>query len=115
MKQIIVILLAVIAGWAGFQYATAVYECVQIKQQVVVLIGQHKNDKYDSELINDIADYVRSKPGTKIKEKDIDVDRSSERVDALVKLSYTKTVEVPIFKKKWVIRFSPEIKATVGF
>ncbi len=115
MKQVIILLLAVGVAWAGFQWASAVSEEIQIKDHITDLIVQHRYDKYDAALVDDIVTHIRSKPGTKIRDEDIDVWRSDNRLEVVVKLSYTKTVDVPLVKKKWVIAFKPEVKATVGF
>lgn len=115
MKQVIVLLVAAVIGWAGYQYACALSEEIQIKDHITDLVVQHRYDKYDSELVYDILTHIRSKPGTKVRDEDLDIWHSDNRLDVTVHLTYTKTILIPVTKKPWVIHFAPEVKTTVGF
>lgn len=110
MARILFFGVVIILCWFGFQFAAAFYEEVQIKDIVMSVIIENRTNPSNQAMVYDIRDRIKKLGTIQISAKDIDVDWSVDRKNIVVKLKYTKTIQIPLINKTWTMIFTPEIK-----
>ena len=109
MSRILFWVVVVIIAWFGYQFASAMYDEVQVKELVTETIVEHRTDQNDHGLIYDIQKKMLTMGSIQIASKNIIVKRSNNNKSISVKLTYTQTIHIPVINKNWVLHFSPEI------
>ena len=115
MGRIFFLLIAGILGWFGFQYLSAVYDNVRIKDAMDSAIVKRHQEKSDLGIVDDIVTEVRGRGPFTIREKDVDVSRDDDGKGMVITASYYKTIAIPLINKKWIVKFNPTVKSRFDF
>lgn len=110
MIRFCMFLVVVVLAWVGLQFGYAAYENQKVREIMMMAAAQHRHDSGDSNIVDDIVTKVTALGPFTIKSKDIDISRESDKDGAIIKVSYTKTIKIPLTNKKWILHFAPVIE-----
>lgn len=116
MGRLVFWLIVGVLGWALFQCFSAVYDDARVKDIMETAAIQHRYENSDRPIVNEVVDKVTAMgPEFTIKSKNIDVSRRADLKGATIRMSYTKTIQIPVVHRTWIFHFNPVVEGKVDF